>query len=42
MSSESGSTVRARVQRVLERSQPWAFPTLYLGWAYLFWLPIVA
>ena len=42
MDATSRSTAQTRVRRALERSQPWAFPTLYLGWAYLFWLPIVA
>jgi uncharacterized protein len=24
------------------RASPWAFPVCYLGWAYLFWVPVVA
>ncbi|MFA9426877.1 lysostaphin resistance A-like protein [Natronorubrum sp. A-ect3] len=42
MVATESPTARTRVQRTIERSQPWAFPTLYLGWAYLCWLPIVA
>jgi hypothetical protein len=29
-----------RRQRLGHRLTPWGFPLLYLGWAYLFWLPI--
>jgi uncharacterized protein len=34
---ETGSRVRAFARRV----DPWGFPIVYLGWAYLFWLPVV-
>ncbi|MFP9059448.1 type II CAAX prenyl endopeptidase Rce1 family protein [Natrialbaceae archaeon A-chndr2] len=27
--------------RLARTSAPWGFPLLYLGWAYLFWLPVV-
>ena len=35
MSGERWLTTLAR------RATPWGFPVLYLGWTYLFWLPIV-
>ncbi len=31
-----------RVHALTRRATPWGFPVLYLGWAYLFWIPIVA
>ena len=27
--------------RLAQRATPWGFPVCYLGWAYLFWIPIV-
>ncbi|MCU4753306.1 CPBP family intramembrane metalloprotease [Halobacteria archaeon AArc-curdl1] len=30
-----------RAVRLARTSSPWGFPLLYLGWAYLFWLPVV-
>jgi membrane protease YdiL (CAAX protease family) len=33
----AGSPVAQRARRVT----PWAFPVLYLGWAYLWWTPVV-
>ena len=39
MSRGLGAT---RLERLVGDSTPWAFPICYLGWAYLFWLPIVA
>jgi membrane protease YdiL (CAAX protease family) len=29
-----------RIGTLARSSTPWGFPVLYLGWAYLFWLPI--
>ncbi len=31
-----------RAARLVRATAPWGFPLLYLGWAYLFWLPVVA
>lgn len=31
-----------RASRFVRATAPWGFPLLYLGWAYLFWLPVVA
>lgn len=25
----------------MNRTSPWAFPALYIGWAYLFWIPLL-
>ncbi|WP_327051666.1 CPBP family intramembrane glutamic endopeptidase [Halomicrococcus gelatinilyticus] len=36
---ESGGT---RLRSLARRATPWGFPVLYLGWAYLFWAPVVA
>lgn len=30
-----------RVHALARRATPWGFPLLYLGWTYLFWIPIV-
>ena len=30
-----------RLQDVARDRSPWGFPLLYLGWAYLFWLPVL-
>lgn len=32
---------RGTVQNLARRMVPWGFPLVYLGWAYLFWSPIV-
>jgi uncharacterized protein len=29
------------IHALARRATPWGFPVLYLGWAYLFWIPIV-
>ena len=34
-------TYRQRASGIVRATTPWAFPVLYLGWAYLFWLPVV-
>lgn len=26
----------------MNRTSPWVLPALYLGWAYLFWIPLLA
>lgn len=31
-----------RAVDLLRGTAPWGFPLLYLGWAYLFWLPVIA
>ncbi|TYL36899.1 CPBP family intramembrane metalloprotease domain-containing protein [Natronococcus pandeyae] len=31
-----------RAAKLVRATAPWGFPLLYLGWAYLFWLPVVA
>ncbi|MFC7044537.1 CPBP family intramembrane glutamic endopeptidase [Halobacteriaceae archaeon GCM10025711] len=31
-----------RVETLARSMTPWGFPVVYLGWAYLFWLPIFA
>ena len=31
----------ARVRTLASRASPWGFPVCYLGWAYLFWLPVI-
>jgi len=30
-----------RAGKVIRSVSPWGFPVLYIGWAYLFWLPVV-
>jgi len=32
---------RASIRRRTRRLSPWGFPIVYLGWAFLFWSPIV-
>ncbi len=32
---------RVRGRLTIREATPWVFPCLYLGWAYLFWVPIV-
>ncbi len=41
MSSESSYQPAGRVGRFARAAMPWGFPMLYLGWAFLFWSPIV-
>lgn len=41
MQTTSESGVTASVGRLARATTPWGFPVIYLGWAYLFWLPIV-
>ena len=41
MDSEDGKSADTRLSTLARRTTPWSFPVLYLGWAYLFWLPIV-
>ena len=30
-----------RTSELVRATAPWVFPLLYLGWAYLFWLPVI-
>ncbi|RQG94053.1 CPBP family intramembrane glutamic endopeptidase [Natrarchaeobius chitinivorans] len=41
---ERGKTRRrgTRLESAARAVSPWGFPALYLGWAYLWWLPVVA
>jgi uncharacterized protein len=42
MTASSGSwTDTSRLAARARRASPWGFPVLYLGWAYLFWIPIL-
>ncbi len=42
MSRTLSAHAAGRAGRVIRFTSPWGFPILYLGWAYLFWLPVVA
>jgi len=42
MSRYRSDQLARRAGRVVRSTPPWGFPVLYLGWAYLFWLPVVA
>lgn len=34
-------SARSRMTSVARRTAPWGFPILYIGWAYVFWSPLV-
>ena len=41
MRGEKPRSAGGRLSGLARRTTPWGFPAVYLGWAYLFWLPIV-
>ncbi|MFP8957609.1 CPBP family intramembrane glutamic endopeptidase [Natrialbaceae archaeon A-CW3] len=42
MEQPTGQRSSVRPTAIVRRTTPWGFPLLYLGWAYAWWLPIVA
>ena len=41
MGARGTSRKGSRLSGLVRRLSPWGFPTVYLGWAYLFWVPVV-
>ena len=41
MLRESVHAIITTLRSIAVYGRPWTFPVLYLGWAYLFWIPIV-
>ena len=35
------TTIKRRIEATGNRIEPWGFPIVYLGWAFLFWTPIL-